>query len=254
MRVRGRCKLPLAGAVLVVALGGCLLLPIPTAPPPAPGAAETPAPHSGTPYDIVAADSLLTIRVYRGGTLASVGHNHLIASHDLAGTIYVPAELLRSSFEVHVPVATLTVDEAALRAAEASADFPPDVSESAKEGTRRNMLGEALLDAGHNPEIALRAVRLETAPPPAAGAAVESALVLARVQSTVRGTVRTFSVPVRYERAADNVVASGELALRQTDLGLTPFSAMLGALQVEDEMRIRFRIVAHAAPTAHQGS
>jgi hypothetical protein len=37
---------------------------------------------------------------------------------------------------------------------------------------------------------------------------------------------------------------SGEMPLRQSDLGLTPFSAMLGALQVEDEMRVKFRIVA----------
>jgi hypothetical protein len=37
--------------------------------------------------------------------------------------------------------------------------------------------------------------------------------------------------------------------VRQTDLGLKPFSAMLGALQVQDEMRVRFRIVAHESPT-----
>jgi hypothetical protein len=43
------------------------------------------------------------------------------------------------------------------------------------------------------------------------------------------------------------VEASGEFPLRQTDLGLTPFSAMLGALQVQDEMRISFHIVAQAA-------
>ena len=40
---------------------------------------------------------------------------------------------------------------------------------------------------------------------------------------------------------------SGELPLRQSDLGLTLFSAMLGALQVQDEMHVSFRIVARAA-------
>jgi hypothetical protein len=34
--------------------------------------------------------------------------------------------------------------------------------------------------------------------------------------------------------------------LRQSDLGLTPFSVMLGALQVQDEMHIKFKIVASA--------
>jgi polyisoprenoid-binding protein YceI len=190
------------------------------------------------PYDVLAQESLLTILVYRGGTLASAGHNHVIASHDLGGTVYVPADPLRASFELHLPVATLTVDEAALRAQQASADFPPDVSEGARAGTRHNMLGAALLDAEHSPEIVLRALRMEK---------TADAGMLARVQCMVRGEVRTFAVAVRYERSDDELIVSGALALRQTDLGLTPFSAMLGALQVQDEMRVSFRIVARAA-------
>ena len=251
MRVSARCKLQLLGAALLaVLLAGCPLRPrAPAAPPVA--AAETPAPHAGVPYDIVADESLLTIRVYRGGTLASAGHNHLIASHALTGTIYVPADITRTSFEAHIPVAAFTVDEAALRAQEHSADFPPEVPDAAREGTRRNMLGEALLDSERNPQIVLRALRLESAGQPAAStgseAGSEARAVLARVQTTVRGEVRTISVPVRYQFTAGALIASGEAPLRQSDIGLTPFSALLGALQVQDEMRVRFRIVARAA-------
>ena len=247
MRVSARCKLRLTGvALLAVLLTGCPLQPrVPAAPPVA--AVETPAPHEGVPYDIVADESLLTIRVYRGGTLASAGHNHVIASHALTGTIYVPADLMRTSFEAHIPVASFTVDEAALRAQEHSADFPPEVPDSAREGTRRNMLGEALLDSERNPQIVLRSVRLESAGQPAAGTGGEAKAVLARVQSTVRGQVRTISVPVRYRLAAGTIIVSGETPLRQSDIGLTPFSALLGALQVQDEMRVRFRLVARAA-------
>jgi hypothetical protein len=46
------------------------------------------------------------------------------------------------------------------------------------------------------------------------------------------------------------VTVSGETSLRQSDLGLKPFSALLGALQVQDEMRISFRISAHPGATA----
>ena len=250
MRVSASCKLRLPGAVLLAFLcSGCPLRPhLPAAPPQL--AAETPAPHEGVPYDIVADESLLSIRVYRGGTLASAGHNHLIALHALTGTVYVPADVMRTSFEVHIPVASFTVDEAELRVQEHSADFPPDVPDAAREGTRRNMLGEALLDAERNPQIVLRAVRLESAGQPAPGAGSETAgearAVLARVQTTVRGEQRTISVPVRYQLAAGALIASGEAPLRQSDLGLTPFSALLGALQVQDEMRVRFRIVARA--------
>jgi hypothetical protein len=183
---------------------------------------------------------LLTVLVYRGGALASAGHNHVIASHDLSGAIYIPSAVLQSSFEVHVPVDTLTVDEADLRARQPAAEFPPDVAESAKQGTRRNMLGEALLDAQRNPEIVLQSLQLEPA--------ADSGTVLAHVQSSVRGQLRSFTVPVHYRLGdKDTLEISGEFPLRQSELGLTPFSAMLGALQVQDEMRVNFHIVAHAA-------
>ncbi len=251
MRVNAGCKLraPVA-ALLALLLCGCPMPP--HAPAPAgvgvPTPTEKPAPHEGTPYDIVAAESLLLIRVYRGGALASAGHNHVIASHSLSGTVYVPDDLRRASFEVHVPVAGLTVDEPALREREKSADFPPEVPESARQGTRRNMVGEALLDGEHNHEIVLRALRLE--PDRAAtdtDAAGGAGAVLARVQTTVRGEVRAVTVQVSYTLADGALTASGEARLRQTDLGLTPFSAMLGALQVQDEMRVSFRIVARAS-------
>jgi polyisoprenoid-binding protein YceI len=244
--VSGRCLLrrgtPL---LLLVLLGACAVrapLPVPS------GAAATPAAHVGTPYEIAAAESLLTIRVYKGGAFATAGHNHIIASHALGGTLYVPAQVLKTSFEVHVPVVSFTVDESELRAAQGSADFPPQVPDSAKEGTRHNMLGAALLDAQRYPEIVLRAVHLQEMQPPRPGAA------LAEMQASVRDEVRVLLVPVRYERSAAVITVTGETALKQSDLGLKPFSALLGALQVQDEMHVSFRIVAHAhrtPPPAH---
>jgi hypothetical protein len=186
---------------------------------------------------------LLTIQAFRGGALAKAGHNHVIASHTLAGTLYVPADPGRATFEIHMPVVELTIDEAVLRAKENSADFPPDIPDSAKEGTRRNMLSAALLDGEHFPEVVLRSERLEPAP----GAA--GSQWIAHVEVTVRDHTSSVVVPVNYEQQGDQIVVSGELPLEQSDLGLTPFSALLGALQVVDELKIRFRVVAHAATT-----
>ena len=249
MRVSVRWKLLLPEMMFLSMLSGCPApsLRVPPAPAPQPPPAPAPTPHLGTPYEIVPQASLLTILVYRAGALASAGHNHVIASHDLSGTIYVPPAIRDSSFAINVPVATLTVDEAALRAQQPAAEFPPDVSDSAKEGTRRNMLGENLLDAQRSPEIVLRSLQLTDTT--GANAAAASGTVQAQVQSSVRGQQRTFTVPVRYRITGDGALeASGEFPLRQSELGLTPFSAMLGALQVQDEMRVSFHIVAQAAP------
>jgi hypothetical protein len=232
------CKLRTLGVVFLAgALAGCQAHPprpaLPSPPPPA-----ALAPHEGRPYDVVSGQSLVTVLVYRDGTLAAAGHNHVIAVRSLTGTIYVPADPLRASFEVHLSVAAFTVDEPELRSAESAVDFPPEVPESARAGTRRNMLGAALLDAADYPEIVLRCERLE----PQAG----NAVVLAHIEAQVRGARRSFSVPAHYRLAGATLVVSGETPLAQSELGLTPFSALLGALQVRDEMQVRFRIEARA--------
>ncbi|HYL04035.1 MAG TPA: YceI family protein [Steroidobacteraceae bacterium] len=234
------CKLRALGALFLAgALAGCPAHPprpaLPAQAPPPPPL----APHEGRPYDVVAAGSLVTVLVYRGGTLEAAGHNHLIAARSLSGTIYVPADPLRASFEVQLPVAELTVDEPQLRAKESAADFPPEVPESARAGTRRNMLGEALLDGAAYPEIVLRCERLE----PGAG----TGLVLARIEAQVRGARRSITVPAHYRLDGGELSVWGETPLAQSELGLTPFSALLGALQVRDEMQVRFRIEARAA-------
>jgi hypothetical protein len=239
MRLKLRSAIVLLGAAT---LAGCPVRPPAPAPAgPAPGPPPGLAPHLGAPYEIDAAQSQLLILVYRAGALASAGHNHLIASHELAGTFYVPQDPLQASFEVRMPVASLTVDEEPLRAAQNSADFPPGIPDSARAGTREHMLGPDQLDAAQSPQIILRSMKLEPARPAAPGALV------AQVQVSLRGAEHSIEVPVHYQADAASVLATGEVALRQSELGITPYSAMLGALQVQDELHVTFSIVARAA-------
>jgi polyisoprenoid-binding protein YceI len=239
-----------AAIVALISLGGCPTRPHgPEAPPGTAVGAPPPPPgslqprHEGRPYDVQPRESLLTILAFRGGALAKAGHNHVIASHDMSGTIYVPDDQSRSTFEVSVPVAQLAIDEPDLRAKEGP-DFPTEVPDSAKEGTRRNMLSEALLNGAQYPDITLVSQHIRT--PAAAGSPVQ-----ADVQVTIRGQAHTLSVPVTYSFEDSRLIVSGELPIKQTELGLTPFSAMLGALQVQDELRVRFRLVALQAQTKH---
>ena len=229
----------------VLCLAGCPTRPHGVEPSGAVGVPQAPpsgAPQAlrreGRPYDVLPGESLLTILAFRGGALAKAGHNHVIASHEVSGTFYVPDDVMHSTFELHVPVASMTVDEPQLRAKEGP-DFPTEVPDSAKEGTRRNMLSEALLNGAQVPEITLASVAIQ---PGTARSTVQ-----ADVQITLRGQSHTLSVPVAYSLAGGELVASGELPIKQSELGLTPFSAMLGALQVQDELHVRFRFVARAA-------
>jgi polyisoprenoid-binding protein YceI len=232
-------RLALGSIVLVAGLAGCVTRP--TAPGPSGRAQATaraaPSPHLGQPFGVAPSDSLLVVLVYRAGALAAFGHNHVVSCRCIRGEIYVPGDPAQASFDLRIPVGQLTVDDPAMRAAEHSPDFPPDVSESAQQAVRHNMLTAAVLNAAQFPDIALRAEGLHSS----AGKPGE---VVARVLIRLRGESRSIAVPVHYDLRANEVVASGEFALEQTDLGLTPFSTLGGALSVRNSMTVRFRLVA----------
>ena len=76
--------------------------------------------------------------------------------------MYVTDDPFGTRFDISFPVSELTVDEPALRAA-AGPDFPPSVPESARTGTRNNLLSEGLLDAAQHPTVRLRATDVRAA-------------------------------------------------------------------------------------------
>lgn len=219
---------------LLLGLASCRTSPTHPAPPaagtPPPADAFT-IPAGARELKVSAADSLLQVFVFRGGAMARLGHNHVIASHGLTGSVYLTDDPLATRFDVSFPVNELTVDEPALREA-AGPEFPPGVPQSAREGTRANLLSPALLDGSNYPAIRLRATDIR-----AAGEGFD-----AGVEVTLKGASHVLRVPVQVQRSAGAVVASGEFPLWQTQLGLQPFTAAMGALVVLDEMRVRFEI------------
>jgi hypothetical protein len=224
----------LLGVLAAMALAACQTQP---AKPPA--AAATPAnlefaiPAGAREYRVVAAESLLTIQVYRGGSMAKLGHNHVIASRSLNGSVWVTGDALATRFDIRMPVNDLTVDEPDLRE-RAGAEFPREVPQNARDGTRKNLLSPQLLDAPNYPEVRMRGLQVT-----AAGEGYEAA-----IEVTVKDRVQVLRVPIRVRIEPDGLVASGEFPLRHAELGLTPFSIMMGAIVVQDEMRVKFEVSA----------
>lgn len=217
----------LPGAVLL------LLVACRAPPPPRPPAAAPAAPPGVEILQVDPERSQLTLRVYREGPLAALGHNHIIAVHGLEGSVQWHADPARCSLALRFAVAALSVDDPALRAA-AGADFAADVNDAARSGTRANMLGPRLLDAAHYPAILLvsEAVTGSSSAPRIA------------LRAYVAGHDALLEVPVTVQRDAAGLRATGELELRQTALGLTPFAVMLGALRVADTLHVHFDIIA----------
>ena len=125
-----------------------------------------------------------------------------------------------SRFDISVPVNELTIDEPAMREM-AGADFPPGVPQSARDGTRNNLLSEALLDGAKYPVIRLRATDVV-----AAGEGFDVGVEIA-----IKDQVRNVRVPVTLDRKEGAMIASGEFPLKQSELGFKPFSVAMGALR-----------------------
>lgn len=210
-------------------------------PPPVPPLAGAPVvrpPPEGAQVLAVDADhSTVTLRVHRAGRLAKLGHNHVITSGTESGYAWTNGALAGSGFEVHVPVAALVVDDPAARAG-AGPEFPGELPEAAREGTRRNMLRAEVLDGEHYPEIMVRADSLH--------GTWERPVVAARV--TIKDHVRAIEVPLTILREPGAITATGSFRILQSDFGLTPFSVGGGALQVADEIEVSFTIRASGTP------
>ena len=206
--------------------------PAPEVSAPSPKSTQPGAPAPGSrELAVVAEESLLQILVFRGGAMARLGHNHVIASHHLAGRVFVTDDATQTRFDIQIPVNELTVDEPAMRE-QAGAEFPAGVPQSARDGTRKNLLSEGLLDGEHYPEIRLRATDVIVA-----GQGFDVG-----VEISIKDQVRNVRVPVVLERRDGGLFARGEFPLKQSELGLKPFSVAMGTLVVLDDMRIRFEV------------
>jgi len=170
--------------------------------------------------------SLLAIEVHRAGVLARLGHEHVVASHHVQG--YVALKEGRS--DLYIALDQLTVDEPELRA---EAKFDTQPSPEAIEGTRRNMQ-EKVLESQRFPFALIHIAHADA----------ERSML--RMSLTLHGMTREWEIPVQMEILPDRIVVSGRMAFNQTDFGIVPFSVLGGALQVQDRLDLRFRILARS--------
>lgn len=189
-------------------------------------------------YKVDPVQTDMRILVYRGGPLAKFGHNHVISIKEAAGDIYIAEDFHHSGFVLTFPVKAMEVDPQAARADEGE-EFAIQPSTEAIAGTRKNMLGSGVLDADNYPEIKIHSVSVIG---PDWGPEVT-------IQITLHGVTNEYTVPIAIDYSDHNLTATGMLVLRTTDFNMTPFSVLGGGLQVQDEIKIRFRIVADKAPT-----
>lgn len=221
-------------AGLALSLAGCQSTPVkPGSSAPSGELRSQPATGS-VHYTVDAQRSEIEFLVYKAGSLAAFGHNHTVEARQASGEVYLAPQFKDSLFSLKLPVKSFEVDRAEARAA-AGADFASKPSASDIQGTTEHMLGADSLDAAKYPDVTIQSVSVSG----------EEKLAEMTLRITLHGTARDLKVPVSVSRNDDDLTASGSFDLKQSEFGLRPFSAVGGALQVADVLKVHFKILCH---------
>lgn len=220
--------------------GLCLLGACASHPPSQPQKAAAAPPPLTVPYAAQAragksvyrldnAESSVWILVDKEGPLASFGHRHVIEVGHLEGFASVsPGAATRA--DVRFPVTSLEVDRpAALK----HLDIGEKLSDADRKGTRKHMLGESVLDAKHYPWVNFR---IDIADTRAGSVPLKAAIRL-------HGEQHSLSLTAVLAHPARQWTVTGSFPIKQTRFGITPYSIMLGALRVKDQIEIRYDLV-----------
>ena len=202
MSVQTTAKRRLLLLIAAVALAGCAS---------APPVVVAPAEAEG---------DALRILVFRGGTAARLGHNHVLRAGDLRVQWLAAGPVL--SFRLDA----LDIDPPALRE-RLGAAFATAVDDAARAGTRANLL--KALDGTDHPEVVVRTLQ-QTGE--GGRRAVEAEITLHGVQRR-----QWFVADVDGKRAR------GEVVIRQSDFGIRPFTVLGGLLAVQDALVVQFELV-----------
>lgn len=197
----------------------------------APLAAHAQESVAGAAYRVDSASSWIRVLAWPDGPLKRFGHHHTISHHAVSGSVNVAADPLDSSFVLEFAVADLVVDDPGQRALEGE-EFEGEVPADDIDGTRNNMLSESLL---HGEQYLTIRIRSD---------AIEGSLPDVDIVTTVivKDTENTVTFPASIELSDDAFVARGEIELNHDAFGLSPFTAMGGALSVRDLLVLKYEI------------
>lgn len=182
------------------------------------------APWRLAPEEFASGRAALEVWTEKDGLLARAAHDLCLR----AGAAEVSLELLDSDWtlEVRVPIRALKVR------GQVKGQLVSPLSSKDHAEIERNMWGPKVLDAGRHPDAIYRGT---------------CALAGDRVRIQGSLELRGRSQPLDLEGAwrpvdEDAVEVSGEVTFRQSAWGITPFSALLGAIKLKDPLRVTWRL------------
>jgi len=184
----------------------------------------------GTSYAIDTQQSKMEIHVGKEGAFKAFGHDHLIAAKQVSGEVqFDPHSIDKSSVRLRVSTKSITV-------------IDPGESEKDRKEVQATMESEKVLDVAKFPEIAFTSTSISAAKKTSDGWELTLSGNL-----NLHGVEKPVTFPLHVRAQNNELRAQGEVAILQTDYGITPVKVGGGTVKVKDKLKITFSIVASAA-------
>ena len=201
--------------------------------------ALTADPVRAEPYQIDYARSELVVRVFKAGPASLLAHDHVVRAASWSGTLDVNRDPVALAADFRVDARALQIDEPEVRARHG---LDGQLSESDRAEVRQTMLGAAQLDVESHPEIRFTAAEIDRA-----GNEFRLAGEL-----TLHGKSKRISLPISVSESAGALTARGSVRVAQSDFGIAPYSAFLGAVRTQDEIELVVTVVASPSGTGKE--
>ncbi len=180
-------------------------------------------------YTIVASESSFWVFAGKAGLFSMLAHDHEIGVKSFSGRVVIPeAGAAGGSLEMEIDATSLAV-----------LDKKP--SEEDKKKIYDSMHKEVLESAKHQ-KITFKSASVSDVKQTGNDA---YSFVL-NGDLTLRGVTKRIAVPVAATITPQQLRATGKYTLKQTDYGITPYSAAGGTIKVKNEVVVNFNIVAKA--------
>jgi polyisoprenoid-binding protein YceI len=177
--------------------------------------------------------SELVVRLFKAGIGSALAHDHIVRASRFSGSVEAdPKDPAAGAVAITVDAASIEADEPELREKYglASAIRPAD-----RQKIQVTMEGESQLDVAEYPRIELRSTAIERRR--GNGYAISAEL-------TLHGRTRQVTFPAEVAISGKKLTAKGSFRFAQTDFGIEPYSAALGAVRNKDEVELIFHLVA----------
>ncbi len=158
--------------------------------------------------------SRVLVELRATGLLRAVGHDPTLVARPEPAEIDVGSGPVDASVDVRFLAERI--------------EIPAELSASDRARMRDNLLSRDVLDASRHAHVELRARYRGTTEQ----GRLEGSLV-------VRGVARPITMDVRATADGSSLRVTGAWEGRLTDLGIKPFKALMGALRLEDWIRLR---------------